>query len=136
MRGDKALFTVNGCKAGLAYLRVGLLRTTPASNSNLNHIRRQLAKLDECMKTVGSKIEQFNLHVKELRDNLALNGATTLDLLINLFQGYKAASDKSFVSSFIMFLLLSLLLSLDVSDTIDEDRLFSPTRNDMDLHNK
>ena len=98
MRGDKALFTVNGYKAGLAYLKVVLLRTTPTSNSNVNHIRRQLAKLDKYMKTVGSNIEQFNLHVKELRDNLALNGSITLDLLINLFQGYKAASDKPFVS--------------------------------------
>ena len=75
-----------------------LLRTTPTSNSNVNHIRRQLAKLDEYMKTVGSNIEQFNLHVKVLRDNLALNGAITLYLLINLFQGYKAASVKSLVS--------------------------------------
>ena len=58
IRGDAHMYTANnGDKAGVAYLKAVLLRTTPTSNSNVNHIRRQLANLDKYMKSVSSNVE-------------------------------------------------------------------------------
>ncbi|CAJ1933460.1 unnamed protein product [Cylindrotheca closterium] len=50
------------------------------------------------MTKVGSNVEKFNLHVSEQLENLAHYGEESKDVLIHLFEGYKAASDKSFVS--------------------------------------
>jgi hypothetical protein len=46
---------------------------------------------------IGSDIIKFNAHIKLLVQGLAACGQTTNDLLIHLFTGYKAASDKEFV---------------------------------------
>ncbi|CAJ1945331.1 unnamed protein product [Cylindrotheca closterium] len=50
------------------------------------------------MTKVGSNIEKFNLYVSEQFENLAHYGEESKDVLIHLFEGYKAASNKSFVS--------------------------------------
>ena len=61
------------------------------------YIRQQLASLDEYMGTIDSDIKKFNVHVKSLIRDLERRRQTSTDILTNLFKGYKAASDKTFV---------------------------------------
>ena len=50
------------------------------------------------MASANSKIELFNLHVKEATQGLKARGERTDDLTINLCKGCMAVSDKYFVS--------------------------------------
>ena len=60
-------------------------------------IRQHLAALDEYIGTVDSDIKKFNTHVKSLTRDLERRCQQSIDVLTNLFKGYKAASDKVFV---------------------------------------
>ena len=53
---------------------------------------------EQYMVKVDPKVDIFNRYVKVQRDELAARGETTHDLPMNLFKGYKAASDKAFRS--------------------------------------
>jgi len=88
---------VNGHIGGVAYLKVVLQQTNPHSKSNVNHIRVQLTDLDTQMQKLDSGIVKFNHHVHDLHQQLTNEGEQTTYLLINLFKGYKAASDVAFV---------------------------------------
>jgi hypothetical protein len=44
-----------------------------------------------------SSTATFNIHVSLLIDSLSARGKSTQDLLINLFKGYQAAMDKTFI---------------------------------------
>jgi hypothetical protein len=49
------------------------------------------------MVSIHSNVEHFNIHVKVLIAGLAARGEKSNDVTINLFKGYKAASDQVFV---------------------------------------
>ena len=50
------------------------------------------------MLLVGSDVSKLNLRVKDLLDSLAAHGESTLDLMPNLYKGYKVASDLTFTA--------------------------------------
>jgi hypothetical protein len=50
------------------------------------------------MVNLQDNITEFNEYVKTQRVSLEARGETTLDLLVNLFKGYKAAGDDRFVN--------------------------------------
>jgi hypothetical protein len=60
-------------------------------------VRSRLMKLDEYMVTCNSNIEAFNRYVRDQVNSLRARGEDNLDLVVNLFIGYLAASDKKFV---------------------------------------
>lgn len=68
------------------------------TNAKTSAIRTKLSSLDDYIKTVNSDITKFNEYVYLLISALTARGERTEDLLVNLFKGYKAASDKTFVS--------------------------------------
>jgi hypothetical protein len=92
----KEEFYVAGRPSGFLLLRVIIRESHLDSNATTSVIRLQLTQLDEYMPQVASNILKFNRHVQELMTALHARGATTQDLLTNLFKGYKAASDKKF----------------------------------------
>ena len=47
---------------------------------------------------MGYNIPKFNLYVKKLIKQLLARGETSNDLLVNLFKGYLAATDRSFTA--------------------------------------
>ena len=49
------------------------------------------------MASVNSKIELFNLHVKENTQGLNARGECTENLMLNLFKFHMVKSDKDFV---------------------------------------
>jgi hypothetical protein len=89
-------FYVAGRPSGLLLLRVIIRESHLDSNATTSVIGLQLTQLDDFMPQVNSNILKFNRHVQELMTALHARGATTQDLLTNLFKGYKAASDKKF----------------------------------------
>ena len=68
------------------------------TNATVGGIRNRLSTLDVYLPTVGYNITKFNMYVKNLVDQLRARGEFTNDLLINLFQGYLSATDKSFTA--------------------------------------
>ena len=59
--------------------------------------RHYLDTLDEYMINVGSNIELFNMHVKNVKEGLKARGEIIDDLPLKLFKGYRATSDCKFV---------------------------------------
>jgi hypothetical protein len=83
--------------SGAALLKVVIRESHLDTNATTNSIRVQLSSLDTYMPSVSSDITKFNSHVKLLITGLQARGEDTTDLLINLFKGYKAANDGTFV---------------------------------------
>ena len=67
------------------------------TNATSASIRKKLTNLDRYLPTIGQDITKFNTYVKLLVDGLRSRGEVTSDLLINLFKGYSACSDREFI---------------------------------------
>lgn len=91
-------YTIGDIPSGACLLKVIIREAYIDTNATLSTIRTRLSSLDVYMREVNSDIEKFNLYVIGLVDSLAARGETSTDLLTNLFKGYKAATDKKFVS--------------------------------------
>jgi hypothetical protein len=88
----------NEYEAGVCLLKVIVRESSLDSNATVSAIRYELSSLDSYISEHGSDILAFNRHVKDLTDGLNARGATTEDLLINLFKGYKACKDQAFLT--------------------------------------
>jgi hypothetical protein len=93
-----AEYAFDGIYSGIALLKVIIRASHIDTNATLRYIREKLNSLDTYMVSVDSDIGKFNQQVYNLIDSLAARGATSNDLLINIFKGYAAASDKAFVA--------------------------------------
>ena len=67
------------------------------SRATVSFIRISLTHLDIKMVELESNIEAFNFYVKAQVKGLSARGEQTMDLLVNLFKGYKAANDNEFL---------------------------------------
>ena len=84
--------------SGLALLKVLIRESYLDSNATTGMIRTKLANLDSYMTTCGNDITKFNAYVMYLEKALLARGEKTTDLLTNLFRGYAACSNNTFVS--------------------------------------
>ncbi len=84
--------------SGVMLLKLIIRESHVDSNAITTSIRTKLSKLDEYMAKSGSDNTKFNQYVLLLLSALSACGERTEDLLVNLFKGYGAASDKRFVS--------------------------------------
>ena len=87
----------NGQPDELILLKVIIRESNVNTQATAAYIRQQLASLDKYIGTVDSDIKKFNTHVKYLTHDLECRRHQSTDVLINLFKGYEAASDKVFV---------------------------------------
>ena len=94
----KGEYSIGNSPSGVLFLKYIISESHVDTNATLLLIREQLTSLHDYMSTVDSDITKFNQHVKNLMNSLAARGATTQDLLANLFNRYAAASDKAFVN--------------------------------------
>ena len=90
-------YKINGFTSGNLLLKIIIRESHLDSNATTTVIRRQLSSLDTYINTIGCDITKFNAHVQKLLEGLSARGETTHDLLTNLFKGYQAASDSTFV---------------------------------------
>ena len=91
MRGNPTL------PSGLLFLKILIRESYLDSNATTSMIRTKLSNLDTYIGQVGNDINKFNKYVQTLLEALNARGETTTDLLTNLFIGYAACSDKTFV---------------------------------------
>jgi hypothetical protein len=90
-------YIVGNKESGACLLKVLIELATIDIQATTRFLRSRLIKLDEYMVTCNSNIELFNQYVLDQINSLHARGEETLDLLVNLFIGYLAASDKKFV---------------------------------------
>lgn len=93
----KNQYTIDSNVSGNLLLKVIIRESHLDTNATTATIRTKLSSLDTYLPTIGCDITKFNGYVRLLIDSLAARGETTQDLLSNLFKGYQAASDKTFV---------------------------------------
>ena len=87
---------VNGEDAGGCLFKVVIRESYLDSNTTVTTLRLNLTNLDRYIETNGSDIVAFNAYVQSQVDGLASRGHTSLDLIVNLFKGYKAVKDDRF----------------------------------------
>jgi hypothetical protein len=92
-----ALYTYGGHIVALLLLKVIIREAHLDSNASTRFARENLGNLAEHMKKQGDDIGKFNEFVCQQLDILAARGKSTLDLLPNLFLGYKAVEDQAFL---------------------------------------
>ena len=91
-------YTIDHVKSGNLLLKTIIRESHLDSNATTTSIRTQLSSLDTYIATIDSNVTKFNAHVQLVLNGLKSRGETTQDLLTNLFKGYNAASDKTFVA--------------------------------------
>ena len=91
-------YTAKGLPSGSLLLKIIVRESHLDTNATISSIRTKLSSLDSYILTIGADITKFNGYVKLLIDSLAARGETTTDLLTNLFKGYLAVNDKTFVA--------------------------------------
>jgi hypothetical protein len=89
---------VGGIKSGACLLKVVIRESHIDTDATTGYIRTRLTMLDNYLPTIGNDFVKFNQYVNALLEGLTSRDETTNDLLTNLFKGYKAASDKTFVA--------------------------------------
>jgi hypothetical protein len=94
-------YIVAGKESGACLLKVLIDLASIDTQATTRFLRSRLMKLDEYMVTCNSNIETFNRYVKDQTNSLHARGEETLDLVVNLFIGYLAVSDKKFVDYFL-----------------------------------
>jgi hypothetical protein len=93
---SKSEFTIEETQLGVMFLKCIISASHVDTNATIRITRERLSNVDKYIGQVDSDITNLNEYVKNLLDSLAARGATTEDLLANLFKGYAAASDKEF----------------------------------------
>ena len=92
----QADYKINGTTAALALIKVIIRESHIDSNATTRRIRDNLSSLDEHLKHQGYDVSKLNTFVQGQLASLRARGETTMDLLPNLFKGYRAATDKAF----------------------------------------
>ena len=90
-------YTINGQIVGILVLKIIIRESYIDTNATTTHIRSKLSSLDDYLPSVGHDIGKMNLYVLNLIEALTARGETSNDILSNLFKGYKAAKDHTFV---------------------------------------
>jgi hypothetical protein len=93
----RELYTIDGHISSILLLKVIIREAHLDSNASTRFAHANLSNLADQMKKQGDDIVKFNEYVRQQLDILASRGESTLDLLPNLMQGYKAVSDAAFV---------------------------------------
>lgn len=89
-------YTSNGQPSGMLLLKLIVTESHVDTNATITIMRERLSSLDKKMPALKSNVKQFNKYVMSQLHALEARGQRTEDLLVNLFKGYMAASDKTF----------------------------------------
>jgi hypothetical protein len=91
-------YFVQDTPSGPALLKVIIRESHIDTRATVRHIRAKLSSMVTYLPTISYDITKFNQYVRELLDSLHARGEDTQDLLANLFEAYKSATDKDFVN--------------------------------------
>ena len=96
MKNKAAEYTINGNISGPSHLRVLIREAYSDTNATLTKIYRQISKLPWCITKINFNTSVFNKYVEELQAQLNARGATSTELLTNLFAAYQQVPDEVF----------------------------------------
>jgi hypothetical protein len=94
----RSRYTINEFTNGLLLLKVTLQLAHINTRATVTVICTRLSMLDFKMVNLQVNVTKFNEYVKSQHVSLKARGKMTLDLLMNLFKGYKAAADNWFIN--------------------------------------
>jgi hypothetical protein len=94
---DPDLYTITGQPSGACLLKVIIGKSTVDKIATVHVLRNTLANLEMKMKELNGNVKLFNLHVVQVRNSLIARGEPVNELMLNLFKGYAAVGDDSFV---------------------------------------
>jgi hypothetical protein len=95
---EESKYHINGHPCGVTYLKLLLQKAEVDTRATALYIQRNLTQLHNYMQTEAQgDITKFNQYVNDLMTTLSSRGGTSSDIIINLFTGYMACSDKKFV---------------------------------------
>ena len=84
--------------SGTYLLKVVIRKSHVDTNATTSHILTQFGHIDKIVVDLKSNIVKVHEKVRALVEELAARGDSTNHLLNNLCEGYKVASDKSFIA--------------------------------------
>jgi hypothetical protein len=91
-------YTINGVIDGACLLKVILQASHLDTRGTASIIRVKLSQLDQLAAEVGYDVDAFVTEVKRLHEMLLSRGEGTSDMLNNLFMGFRAFKDKTFLT--------------------------------------
>jgi hypothetical protein len=91
-------YFIKDIPSGPALLKVIIRESHIDTRATVCHIRAKLSSMVTYLPTINYDITKFNQYVRELLDSLHARGEDTQDLLANIFEAYKSATDKDFVN--------------------------------------
>ena len=91
-------YRVNGIATGTFWFKLLTLKAVVDTIAMTRYLRENLISFDSYIESENSNIELFNFNFKENRQSFKARGERTEDLMINLFKGCIATSDKDFFS--------------------------------------
>ena len=96
---EASAYTVQGTVISALFYKVLIGKAEVGTQATIALTRNTLTRLDQKMLELDSDISKFNEFVLSCKRKLNSRGASSSDLLINLFNGYKAAQDADFVDT-------------------------------------
>ena len=97
LRGKQHSFQLAETGSGSLLLKVVIMVSHIDTRATINSVRTKMSSLDQAMRTFDSDVEAFNKYVIGLAEQLQARGQETQNLLVNLFKGYKACKDLTFI---------------------------------------
>lgn len=96
---EREKYTVQGTIIAPLFYKVLLSKAEVDTQATVALTRAALTRLGQKMLDLNSNVAEFNRYVQECKRKLNNRRADSDDLLINLFEGYKAARDTDFVDT-------------------------------------
>ena len=97
IRNKTQVYIVNGASSGEIFLRLIIMEVKTDTNATLRQLYKQVQNLPNFMQTVKNDVNKFNLHVEEIQAQLQARGASSTELLGNLFDAYQSVQDQKFI---------------------------------------
>ena len=97
LKGKQHSFQLAETGSGPLLLKVVIMVSHIDTRATINSVRTKMSSLDQAMRTFDSDVEAFNKYVIGLAEQLQARGQETQNLLVNLFKGYKACKDLTFI---------------------------------------
>ena len=120
---EKQAYQVGGVDSAPLLYKLIIGKAIVDTKATAAQYRTSLLNLDKYMLSVESDIQKFNEHVRTCRQGLAARGERVDDLILNLFKGCQAASDRKFLQ----YIEMKELAYTDESQSFTADVLITYT---------
>jgi hypothetical protein len=98
LANEESVYSISGQLCGVTFLKLLIQKIEVDTRATASYIQRQLTQLDTYMvKEAKHGAIKFNEYINGQMNTLTFRGKTSSNIIINLFTGYMACSDKKCV---------------------------------------